>query len=278
MVPVYIDRVSYVDGSSLKDLPLASLIGNPNMLRRMSRLIRMGVAAGLMCLDGLSPDEVDAIVTATSLGGLEDTGKFLEEISSRNESSLNPTPFMRSTFNTVGAQIALLKGIRAYNVTYVHRGLSLESALTDAMLQIAEGRRNVLAGAFDEITPESHAVKERLGFSRKGWTDSEGAGFMLLCSEHSENTLAELCGLRTWRGTMDADGAGDAVRSFLGEHGLGMSDVTFFSPETAGCSWTGSAGRICGAAGAVGDAGTGYVAVYSCSTGMYHSAVLLRRP
>ena len=160
MVPVYIDRVSYVDGSSLKDLPLASLIGNPNMLRRMSRLIRMGVAAGLMCLDGLSPDEVDAIVTATSLGGLEDTGKFLEEISSRNESSLNPTPFMRSTFNTVGAQIALLKGIRAYNVTYVHRGLSLESALTDAMLQIAEGRRNVLAGAFDGITPESHAVKE----------------------------------------------------------------------------------------------------------------------
>lgn len=101
---------------------------------------------------------------------------------------------------------------------------------------------------------------------------------MLLCSEPSESTLAELCGLRTWRGTMDADGAGDAVRSFLGEHGLGMSDVTFFSPETAGCSWTGSAGRICGAAGAVGDAGTGYVAVYSCSTGMYHSAVLLRRP
>lgn len=42
------------------------------------------------------------------------------------EQMLNPTAFIQSTFNTVGAQLALLLKIHAYNVTYVHRGLSLK--------------------------------------------------------------------------------------------------------------------------------------------------------
>ena len=163
MEPVYIERTETVDAARLKELGLPALIGNANMLRRMSRMVRMGVAAGMLCLDGIPNDAIGAIVTATCLGGLEDTEKFLAEISERNEAGLNPTPFMRSVFNTVGAQIALLKGIKVYNVTYVHRTASFENALSDALMLISEGRRNVLAGAFDEMTPSSVTVKERLG-------------------------------------------------------------------------------------------------------------------
>ena len=68
------------------------------------------------------------------------------------EQMLNPTAFIQSTFNTVGAQLALPLKIHAYNVTYVHRGLSFESALIDGIISIAEGKQHVLAGAMDEIT------------------------------------------------------------------------------------------------------------------------------
>lgn len=37
-------------------------------------------------------------------------------------------------------------------MTYVHRGLSFESALLDGMMRIWEGDENVLVGAIDEIT------------------------------------------------------------------------------------------------------------------------------
>ena len=39
------------------------------------------------------------------------------------EQMRNPTAFIQSTFNTVGAQLALLLKIHAYNVTYVHLSL-----------------------------------------------------------------------------------------------------------------------------------------------------------
>ena len=66
---------------------------------------------------------------------------------------LNPTPFIQSTFNTVGAQIALLRGLHCYNTTYANRWTSFENALTDAALRIGAGlSRAVLVGAFDDDT------------------------------------------------------------------------------------------------------------------------------
>ena len=64
------------------------------------------------------------------------------------EQMLNPTAFIQSTFNTVGAQLALLLKIHAYNVTYVHRGLSFESALIDGIISIAEGKHAPADRAF----------------------------------------------------------------------------------------------------------------------------------
>ena len=76
------------------------------------------------------------------------------------EQMLNPTAFIQSTFNTVGAQLALLLKIHAYNVTYVHRGLSFESALIDGIISIAEANSMYWQVLWMKITPTSHIIQQ----------------------------------------------------------------------------------------------------------------------
>ena len=146
MCPVYINRIASIHAESRNEKPYFSaqepdykeMITNANLRRRMSRMIKMGVACGLECLKDIPSEKVDAIITATGLGCLADTEKFMNALMDNREQMLNPTAFIQSTFNTVGAQLALLLKIHAYNVTYVHRGLSFESALIDGIMSIAE--------------------------------------------------------------------------------------------------------------------------------------------
>ena len=159
MQPVYIQRIASIhppkDHSPENNRPYLQasepdykdIITNATLRRRMSRIVKMGVACGLECMGELSPEKIQGIITATGLGCLTDTEKFLNNLLDNEERMLNPTPFIQSTFNTIGAQIALIHQIHAYNMTYVHRGLSFESALLDAMMKIGEGSENILVGA-----------------------------------------------------------------------------------------------------------------------------------
>lgn len=283
MEPVYIERTEAVDAARLKELGLPALIGNANMLRRMSRMVRMGVAAGMLCLDGIPNDAIGAIVTATCLGGLEDTEKFLAEISERNEAGLNPTPFMRSVFNTVGAQIALLKGIKVYNVTYVHRTASFENALSDALMLISEGRRNVLAGAFDEMTPSSVTVKERLGLYRHGRHPGEGASFFLLSDRSSDclsaRPLALLYGVDVFRGSMSEEETRVHMSGFIASHGVPESDVEIIDGSVYRAlygEWgTVSARILSEVAVSMSGRGSRYALLHNCSDGLTHSMILI---
>lgn len=279
MDPVYIERTETVDAARLKELALPALIGNANMLRRMSRMVRMGVAAGMLCLDGTAPDDIGGIVTATCLGGLEDTEKFLAEISERNEAGLNPTPFMRSVFNTVGAQIALLKGIKVYNVTYVHRTSSFESALSDALMLLSEGRHNVLAGAFDEMTPSSVAVKERLGLYRHGKHPGEGASFFLLADRPSDRTLATIHGVDVSRGSMSAEETEEHICSFLAAQGVPSADVEIIDGSAYRSlygEWgTVSARFLSEAAVSMSSRSSRYALLHNCPDGYVHSMILI---
>lgn len=283
MEPVYIERTETVDAARLKDLGLPALIGNANMLRRMSRMVRIGVAAGMLCLDGIPNDAIGAIVTATCLGGLEDTEKFLAEISERNEAGLNPTPFMRSVFNTVGAQIALLKGIKVYNVTYVHRTASFENALSDALMLISEGRRNVLAGAFDEMTPSSVTVKERLGLYRHGRHPGEGASFFLLSDRSSDclsaRPLALLYGVDVFRGSMSEEETRVHMSGFIASHGVPESDVEIIDGSVYRAlygEWgTVSARILSEVAVSMSGRGSRYALLHNCSDGLTHSMILI---
>ena len=119
---------------------------------------------------------------------------------------LNPTPFIQSTFNTVGAQIALLRGLHCYNTTYAHRWTSFENALTDAALRIGAGwSRAVLVGAFDETTPSVEKVLRRLRVAQEGrW--GESSVFFVLTAERFDCSVAEITGIRIPAGTPAADG------------------------------------------------------------------------
>ena len=81
---------------------------DPKLLRRMSRIIKMGVASAMCTLKEASIEKPDAIITGTAYGCLEDTGIFLSKMITNKEQALNPTPFIQSTHNTIGSQIALL--------------------------------------------------------------------------------------------------------------------------------------------------------------------------
>ena len=106
---------------------------DPKLIRRMSRIIRMGVAAATQCLRESNITKPDAIVTGTAYGCLEDTGLFLTKMVEFNEELLTPTAFIQSTHNTIGAQIGLMLQCNNYNNAFVHRGFSFESALVDAL-------------------------------------------------------------------------------------------------------------------------------------------------
>lgn len=199
-----------------------ALIPQANLRRRMSRMVRMGVACGLQCLGDVSPQAVDALITATGLGCLGDTEKFMNNLLDDGERLLNPTPFMQSTFNTIGAQLALLLHIQTYNVTYVHRGLSLASALTDAVLHLHEGKHCILVGAIDEWTDTAWRIERRLGLFRD-YPAGEGAHFFLL-SDDSEGACAELMGIDTFR-PADEAAAAYRIHSFLSAFGLRSDQV-----------------------------------------------------
>src|ERR1700735_2089406 len=98
-----------------------------NVLRRMSKSVRMGTGAALPLLKH-SPD---GILIGTGYGGMEDSIRFLNQIIDYDEGILTPGTFVQSTANAIASQLGLLHHNNGYNATYVHRGLAFESALID---------------------------------------------------------------------------------------------------------------------------------------------------
>ena len=90
------------------------------LIRRMSRIIKMGVAAASEALQQANVQCPDAIITGTAYGCLTDTDQFLTRMVEFKETLLSPTAFIQSTHNTVAAQIALMLQCHSYNNTYVH--------------------------------------------------------------------------------------------------------------------------------------------------------------
>ena len=211
-----------------------------DLVRRMSRIIKMGIASARICLQDASVEMPDAIITGTGLGCIEDTEKFLSNLIRNNEEFLTPTPFIQSTHNTVGAQIALLMKCHNYNFTYVNRGISFESALTDAMIRLKLGdSRNILLGGMDELTANSFAIMERLGhwkrkpvnnldlFSdfNRGSIAGEGVAFFLLSPEKNVHSYARLAGVDTFYKPKDTREIEARISSFLQQAETHVGDL-----------------------------------------------------
>ncbi|MGV8829294.1 MAG: beta-ketoacyl synthase chain length factor [Breznakibacter sp.] len=172
-------------------LDVKELITDMNLRRRMSRVVCMGVSTALESLvDFDQYGKVDAIITATGLGCIADSEKFLANIITSQERMLNPTPFIQSTFNTVGAQIALIRSLHCYNNTFSHRYTSLESALVDAIIRLDSGlARAVLVGVFDEATPTFVSIMSRMGLLKEKAV-GEGAIFFVLTHQQLSCSVA----------------------------------------------------------------------------------------
>jgi len=207
--------VEYI-GARLKCIePDYKSLLDPKLLRRMSRIIRMGAAAGLACLQEAGVKEPDAIVTGTAYGCLEDTGLFLTGLIERKEEMLQPGAFIQSTHNTVGAQIALILQCTRYNNTFVHRGFSFENALLDALMLLQDGEAaTVLTGGVDEITDISHELLTRFGLYRHSQA-GEGAAFFLLAAQPSGHDYARLDGISTLYKPENITDIEQHIQSFL---------------------------------------------------------------
>ncbi|RMG23253.1 MAG: 3-oxoacyl-ACP synthase [Bacteroidetes bacterium] len=186
---------------------------HPRKSRRMSRIIKMGVAAAKTCMADAGVEMPDGIIVGTGLGCLEDTEKFLRSLIEQDEQMLNPSNFIQSTHNTIAGQIALLLNCKAYNNTYAHRAFSLEHALLDACLLLEEGEgQHMLVGGIDELTPTSFAITNRMGLwkqqlgnkqelltsKERGTLPGEGAAFFMLSKEAGSRAWAQLKGIDTF--------------------------------------------------------------------------------
>lgn len=299
MCPVYINRIASIHAEGGDEKPHLSaqepdykeVITNANLRRRMSHIVRMGTACALECLKGVPSEKVDAIITATGLGCLADTEKFMNTLADNGEQMLNPATFIQSTFNTMGAQIALLLKIHAYNVTYVHRSFSFESALADGIMCIAEGKRQILVGAMDEITPTTHTILQRLALLKE-MPAGEGAQFFLLSAQRDEQTFAELKGVDMFTTRTDDADISDRIHRFLNAHGLAPRDIDWFisdSPLFPHARHTGFKDR-CGeyptassyalwmaARSLKKEASARYALIYNRTPGIHHSLILIER-
>lgn len=243
--PVSFEQILTAD-SSAQSIRLAcaepdyTKLIDPKMIRRMSRIVKMGVAAALQCLDEAGDKMPDAIIAGTAYGCLGDTEVFLQKMVENDEQLLTPTAFIQSTHNTVAAQIALLLKCHNYNNTFVQGGFSFENAITDALSLLKEGQvKTVLAGGIDEITDTSHAILKRFGLYKrapfatenifqtqtKGTIAGEGATFFVMQSGASGNDYAQLKGFDTFYKPASSEEVEQHISAFLDRQNINRSDI-----------------------------------------------------
>lgn len=235
-----IDPVSYSSNRLQNIEPDYKSLIDVKLLRRMSRMIKMGVATAAACLQEAGEQNPGAIITGTAYGCLEDTGIFLTETIQRNEELPPPTPFIQSTHNTIGAQIALMLNCHNYNNTFVHNGFSFESALLDAMLLLKEKEaHNVLVGSADELTDTSYTILNRLGLYKhnpvsninlfalrtKGTIAGEGVAFFLLSNKRSSGMYAQLNGMTTFYKPKSNFAIEQQISSFLATQAIDVNEI-----------------------------------------------------
>ncbi|MBN1157780.1 MAG: hypothetical protein JXA61_00220 [Bacteroidales bacterium] len=177
---------------------------NPLQLRRMPRILKMGLASAKICLERAGNIDPDAIIVGTGLGCLDNLEKFLLDMLDKDERITSVLPFINSTHNAVASQIAMDLQNYGYNYTYCHRALSFESALQDALMHVSEKpAASVLVGGIDECTDDFVRLHDYLGFWKhpvnnldlfrepgSGTIAGEGSAFFLLSGRpHNEETV-----------------------------------------------------------------------------------------
>jgi len=196
---------------------------NPMLLRRMSKAMKIGLATAITCLKDSAVNVPDAIITATGLGCVDDSEKFLISLIQNNEQTLNPTPFIQSTHNTIGSQIALYLKCYGYNCTYSGRGASFESVIIDAFFQFQSNNfKNILIGAYDELIDNQVKIIYRMGlFKNSSLLSGEGSTFFLLSQNKTENSYCVMHDVTV----CNSDNYLDSVKNIIQKNGLSVYEI-----------------------------------------------------
>ncbi len=209
-------------------------------IRRMSRIVRIGLAAALQCVSEARLQNVDAITTGTAYGCMEDSERFLKTIVEQNEEMLSPTSFIQSTHNTVASRIALQLKCHNYNNSFVHSGFSFEHALMDAILLLKENNaKNVLTGSADEMTDFTFSIFKRFGLYKQeainnlklydsvstGSISGEGAAFFVVSNEISTENYTEISAVQTFYKPADFAAIENSIVQFLSNHSTNVNDI-----------------------------------------------------
>ncbi len=210
---------------------------NPRLLRRMSPIVRMGIACSIKVLQTANIEQPDAIIIGTGLGCIADTVKFLDQIIENNESLLNPTAFIQSTHNTVSGQIALFLTCKKYNFTFSQQTVSFETALIDAFMMLQEeAAKNILLGALDEITERSYSLLKQADCTKdstsniykaqsKGYIPGEGANFFVLSNEKSDKNIAQIKAVSAFNKIDDKNELPTELKNIFAQHNLSIQDI-----------------------------------------------------
>lgn len=187
--------------------------------RRMTRLVKLGIAAGMDAMKKAEVRKPEAVIVGTGDGCKQSTERFLTNMIAHDEQVPDPTAFIGSTHNGVAGQIAMAVDCKGYNYTYLHAGLSFPSALADGLMHVQEGHRNVLVGGVDVITPGFVTTQAHCGVWRAnlatgnrevldkpgtGALAGEGAAYFVLDSEPKE-TPVEVLAAGLYQGLSTAD-------------------------------------------------------------------------
>ena len=213
---------------------------SPVAIRRMSRILKQGITAGMKCIEDAGIKTPDAIIVGTARGSVTDMENFLKDMINMQEEALTPTGFIQSTYNSVNGWLAMLTKCTGYNQTFVHRGFSLELCLLDAQLLLAEATETkyILAGGFDELTEEYFTIRNKIEhykdhplnsfsllshYDTPGSIAGEGAHFFTLSNDNKGSDCA-IYGIKMLQ-TPDSTEVQSSIREILSENGLKSDDV-----------------------------------------------------
>jgi 3-oxoacyl-[acyl-carrier-protein] synthase II len=201
----FLNNISEPEGEYFRSVePVYNEYLNPNIYRRLSRILKTNLISAKLCLQDGGIDKPDAIIVGTGLGCIADTESFLFELLEKKEKLLSPTQFMQSTHNSISSQIALSLNCYGYNVTFSHRSFSFENALLDGYLLLKENQMfNVLVGGTDEITERLYTIKKNIGavkysHNKRIIIPGEGSAFYLLSYKECEKSYACVKGISTY--------------------------------------------------------------------------------
>ncbi len=212
---------------------------SPAAIRRMAKGVKNGIVASAIAMKEANVKTLDAIITGTGMGCIEDSDKFLNALIDNNEEFLTPTSFIQSTHNTVGSQIALGLQCKAYNFTYVNAAVSFESTILDAKMQIEANEANtILIGGVDEMSNYTARLFQLAGFIKKesdapfsildskstGAVYSEGATFFVLEDKKSPSTYAEIMDVAMIN-QLNVDEVENEIQTFLKSNNLQITDI-----------------------------------------------------